>query len=206
MESVSFELILFAAESEEGARLSEILRTDVEEQTDCELSLDELEQLTGGVGLVDAMVSSSILMLIVSQSAGMFGQSMNALSQGRLRDGLNAAISSDLELVRQQVADWSSDTSMGGQLTYDPDPDTCSAGTLGESLLSDPSSGLSNGTTSVSLQQAPTPLQGMSVQRTISIDPSNKNLIHVSYTTSEGSSLAVQQNATLATPAQGWCA
>ena len=83
---------------------------------------------------------------------------------------------------------------------------TCDAGTLGQALLADPGSGLSTGTSTVSVSGAPTPLQGISIERTITVDPSNSNLIRVSYATSTGSSLAVEQNATLATPAQGWCA
>ena len=202
----AFDLIFYAANSEEGQRLARCTAIRPDETVDVELSLEELEQLTGGVGLVDAMVSSSVLMLIVSQSAGLFGQSMNALSKGRLRDGLNAAISADMELVRKSVAEWASDTSMGGQLTYAPDPATCDAGTLGQALLADPSSGLSTGTSTVSLNGAPTPLQGISIERTVAVDPNNPNLIHVSYATNAGSSIKVEQNATLATPAQGWCA
>ena len=204
--AATFDLWFYAANSEEGQQLAKRIANQPDERVDVELSLEELEQLTGGVGLVDAMVSSSILMLIVSQSAGLFGQSMNALSDGRLRDGLNAAISADMELVRKSVADWASDTSMGGQLTYAPDTATCNAGTLGQALLADPSSGLSAGTSTVSLSGAPTPLQGISIERTVAVDSSNSNLIHVSYSTSAGSSIAVEQNATLATPAQGWCA
>lgn len=202
----AFDLIFYAANSEEGLRLARrtVIRPD--ETVDVELSLEELEQLTGGVGLVDAMVSSSVLMLIVSQSAGLFGQSMNALSKGRLRDSLNLAISADMELVRKSVAEWASDTSMGGQLTYAPDPATCDAGTLGQALLADPSSGLSTGTSTVLLNGAPTPLQGISIERTVAVDPSNPNLIHVSYATNAASSMKVEQNTTLATPAQGWCA
>ena len=204
--AAAFDIFLYGATSEEGRRLALRTATRPDETVDVELSLEELEQLTGGVGLVDAMVSSSVLMLIVSQSAGLFGQSMNALSKGRLRDGLNAAISADMELVRKNVADWASDTSMGGQLTYAPDTATCDAGTLGQALLADPSSGLSAGTSTVSLSGAPTPLQGISIDRTITVDPSNSNLIHVSYATRAGSPIAVEQHATLATPAQGWCA
>ena len=178
----------------------------VDEHVDQELSLEELEELSGGVGLVDAMVSSSILMVIVSQSAGLFGASMNAIGNGQLRDGLNAAISADMELVRQDVADWASDSSMDGQLTYAPDVAECDAGTLGEALLNDQNSGLSSGTTQVSLSNAPTKLQGVQINRTISVDPDNANLIRISYATADGSAISVNQSTTLATPAQGWCA
>ena len=204
--AATFDLWFYAANSEEGQQLAKRIANQPDERVDVELSLEELEQLTGGVGLVDAMVSSSILMLIVSQSAGLFGQSMNAISEGRLRDGLNAAISADMELVRESVADWASETSMGGQLTYAPDAATCDAGTLGQALLADPDSGLSTGTSTVSLSGVPTPLQGITIERTITVDPSNSNLIHVSYSTSAESSMSVEQNTTLGTPAQGWCA
>ena len=187
-------------------QLRDLITALADEHVDHELSLEELEELTGGVGLVDAMVSSSILMVIVSQSAGLFGASMNAIGNGQLRDGLNAAISADMELVRQDVADWASDSSMGGQLTYDPDVTACDAGTLGTALLSDTDSGLSAGTTQLSMTEAPSKLQGVTINRTISVDPDNANLIKISYATADGSAISVNQSTTLSTPAQGWCA
>lgn len=187
-------------------QLRRLINSSVDENVDRELSLEELEELRGGVGLVDAMVSSSILMVVVSQSAGLFGNSMNALSKSQLRDGINGAISADIELVRHDVADWARDNSMDGQLRYDPDPTVCDAGTLGAALLADPGSGLAPGTTTVSLSNAPTKLQGVQINRTISVDPENSNLIRISYATGVGSPISVNQSSTLATPAQGWCA
>jgi hypothetical protein len=195
-----------AAEGITEAQLKRLLAAYCDEDVDQELSLQELEELSGGVGLVDAMVSSSILMVIVSQSAGLFGNSMNALNSSQLRDGINGAISADIELVRQDVADWASESSMDGQLTYAPDVAECDAGTLGEALLNDQNSGLSSGTTQVSLRNAPNKLQGVQINRTISVDPDNANLIRISYVTADGSAISVNQSTTLATPAQGWCA
>ena len=225
--SQDFELILLPTEGESSHYLSDKLQANLankfldkslleeqleklliqhsEEFEDRELSLDELEDLGGGLGLVDAMVSSSILMVIATQSLGLVGNSMSAMGKGQMRDGLNAAISADLELVRHNVAEWSKSTSVGGQLTYNPDNSACDAGTLATALLSDTSSGLEIGTEEVSLADAPTKLQGFTISRTINVDPDNSNLIRISYTT-DGGIINVEQNASMTTPAQGWCA
>ena len=185
--------------------LQKLLIQDNEEFEDRELSLDELEDLGGGLGLVDAMVSSSILMVIATQSVGLIGDSMSAMGKSQMRDGLNAAINADLELVRHNVADWAKSTTSDGQLTYNPDTGACDAGTLATALLADTDSGLDSGTEVVSLDNAPTKLQGVTINRTISVDPDNSNLIKISYSTS-GGSIDVEQNASMITPAQGWCA
>jgi len=185
--------------------LQKLLIQDNEEFEDRELSLDELEDLGGGLGLVDAMVSSSILMVIATQSLGLIGDSMSAMGKSQMRDGLNAAINADLELVRHNVADWAKSTTSDGQLTYNPDTGACDAGTLATALLADTDSGLDSGTEVVSLGNAPTKLQGVTINRTISVDPDNSNLIKISYSTS-GGSIDVEQNASMITPAQGWCA
>ena len=96
-------------------------------------------------------------------------------------------------------------TSVGGQLAYNPDNSACDAGTLATALLSDTSSGLEIGTEEVSLADAPTKLQGFTISRTINVDPDNSNLIRISYTT-DGGIINVEQNASMTTPAQGWCA
>ena len=184
--------------------LQKLLIQDNEEFEDRELSLDELEDLGGGLGLVDAMVSSSILMVIATQSLGLVGNSMSAMGKGQMRDGLNAAINADLELVRHNVASWAKSTTSDGQNTYNPNSSACDAGTLAAALLADTNSGLESGTEPVSLANAPTKLQGVTINRTIGVDPENSNLIKISYSTA-GGSIDVEQNASMVTPAQGWC-
>lgn len=201
-------LLPYGSDETRAASLRQLLQLTTaasDESIDQELTLEELEQLSAGVGLVDAMVSSSILMVVVSQSAGLFGSSMNALSNSQLRDGLNAAISADMERVRHEVADWASAASNDGQLAYAPSSEACDAGALGEALLLDKSSELPVAST-IDLSNAPTRLQGTTINRTISVDPDNKNLIRISYTTADGSPVSVTQKTTLVTPAQGWCA
>ena len=221
-----FELILLSTEGESSHYLSDKLQVNLaskfldkslleeqlkklliqhsEELEDRELSLDELEDLGGGLGLVDAMVSSSILMVIATQSLGLVGNSMSAMGKGQMRDGLNAAINADLELVRHNVASWAKSTTSDGQNTYNPNSSACDAGTLAAALLADTNSGLESGTEPVSLANAPTKLQGVTINRTIGVDPENSNLIKISYSTA-GGSIDVEQNASMVTPAQGWC-
>ena len=224
--SQDFELILLPTEGESSHYLSDKLQANLaskfldkslleeqlkklliqhsEELEDRELSLDELEDLGGGLGLVDAMVSSSILMVIATQSLGLVGNSMSAMGKGQMRDGLNAAINADLELVRHNVASWAKSTTSDGQNTYNPNSSACDAGTLAAALLADTNSGLESGTEPVSLANAPTKLQGVTINRTIGVDPENSNLIKISYSTA-GGSIDVEQNASMVTPAQGWC-
>ena len=222
-----FEIVLLPAENESIHSLSETLRKNLskdlpdqslleeqlqkllsqskEEFEDRELSLDELEDLSGGLGLVDAMVSSSILMVIATQSLGLIGDSMTAMGKSQMRDGLNTAINADLELVRHKIADWAKSTSSDGQLRYAPDSNACDAGTLATALLSDTNSGLETGSSQVSLANAPTELQGVTVNRTIGVDADNSNLIRINYST-EGGIIDAHRNASIITPAQGWCA
>ena len=224
--SQDFELILLPTEDQSSQYLSDKLQANLaskfldkslleeqleklliqhsEELEDRELSLDELEDLGGGLGLVDAMVSSSILMVIATQSLGLVGNSMSAMGKGQMRDGLNAAINADLELVRHNVASWAKSTTSDGQNTYNPNSSACDAGTLAAALLADTNSGLESGTEPVSLANAPTKLQGVTINRTIGVDPENSNLIKISYSTA-GGSIDVEQNASMVTPAQGWC-
>jgi len=143
-------------------------------------------------------VSSVLLMLVVSQSASLFSQSLGALGKARLRDGVNAAIAADLEQVRHEVFTWSADAtpSLDGQLSYSPLTAACDGGTLATQLLADRSTALPGQKTLTS---------GISIDRTISVDPDDANVLLVRYTTQSGSLVSVQQTTALVPPAQGWC-
>lgn len=180
------------------------LNGDSEPGWEGELTLDQLSNLRGGVGLVDAMVSSSILMVIVAQSTQLFGHSMDALGNGKLRDGLNAAISADLELVRHEVSDWARHSGADGQLAYQPTDEACRSATLGESLLADKQAQLPP-STSLDLTALSGDLKGVRVLRTMTVAPENRNLIKISYVTAPGSVVKVDHSAVLSPPAQGWC-
>jgi hypothetical protein len=152
------------------------------------------------------MVSSVLLMLVVSQSAGLFSQSIGALGKARLRDGVNAAIAADLEQVRHQVFTWSADATpkADGQLSYSPLKAACDAGTLATQLLADRPAALP-GQHSFTPGSDTSPLPGVTISRNISVDPDDTNVLLVRYTTSSGSLVSVQQTTALVPPAQGWC-
>jgi len=156
----------------------------------------------GGFSLTEAMVSSVLLMLVVSQSAGLFSQSLNALGKARLRDSVNAAIAADLEQVRHEVFTWAANTtaSVDGQLSYSPIASACNAGTLASALLTDRSATLP-AQSSVTSHAVP----GISIRRTITVDPSDTNVLLVRYSTSGSNLVTVDQNTALVPPAQGWC-
>ena len=152
------------------------------------------------------MVSSVLLMLVVSQSASLFSQSLGALGKARLRDGINAAIAADLEQVRHEVFTWAADTtpSLDGQLSYSPIASACNSGTLATQLLADRTAALPS-QRSFTPGSSSSPLPGVTISRSISVDPTDTNVLLVRYTTQSGSLVNVQQTTALVPPAQGWC-
>ena len=82
-----------------SAELLAALNAFTDENEAADLSLDELEQLSGGVGLPEALVSSTILMAMVAGASGSFVNSMGASSSSQIQDMLNAGIHSDIENV-----------------------------------------------------------------------------------------------------------
>ena len=130
--------------------------------------------------LTESLISSFILVGLATQTGKLFGDSMQALGESRLRDGINAAIHRDLEDVRQVVSAWKADGSMttNGQLAYLPDTANCNNGTLATSLLSDNTTTLP-ASSILNLFNSSTPLQGLQVSRTIGTSVGNSNLIQV---------------------------
>jgi len=158
-----------------------------------------------GFSQVEVLVGSALLMLAASQSLSLFSTSLQATGKAQLRDGLNAAIHSDLELVRHQVADWARGSSTDGQLSYAPSATACSQANLGTALLTEKASALP-ATGSLDLSSAPQQLRGITIHRSISTVSGNANLLQVSYSTGSNSPISVTQTTTLKIPAQGWCA
>ena len=87
-----------------SADLLTALNAFTDENEAADLSLDELEQLSGGVGLPEALVSSTILMAMVAGASGSFVNSMGASSNSQIQDMLNAGIHSDIENVRHDLS------------------------------------------------------------------------------------------------------
>lgn len=156
--------------------------------------------------ITESLISSFILVALTTQTGQLFGNSMQALGKGRLRDTINGAIHRDVENVRQIVASWKADTSMAtnGQLTYWPDLTQCNDGTLATALLSDNTNTLPE-THLLDLSETSTPFQGLQVRRTITTVDGNTNLIQVNYATQGSKTIHTERSATLSIPAQGWC-
>ena len=70
-----------------------------------DLSLDELESITGGVGLPEAMVSSCILMCMVSGASGMFANSMGTMSDSKIQDALNSGLNAKISNPKPWIKD-----------------------------------------------------------------------------------------------------
>ena len=170
-----------------------------------------------GFSLVEALVSSFLLMLAVSQSLRVFGFTMTALGASRIRDGLNAAIHADLEAVRNEVATWRLDTSVDGMTAYNLQgySEACKTNTLGTELLADkraqsPST-LEASVSAISLGDSSVPSKGSSVKRDITVfartdgGSGDGNLIQVAYATNSGSVVSIERKALISIPAQGWC-
>ena len=167
-----------------------------------------------GFSLVEALVSSFLLMLAVSQSLSIFGTTLSAMGKSRLRDSLNAAIHADLEAVRNQVADWALETPADGLTSYAPDSNSCDSNQLATALLDDKraeSTPQLVASTTLDLTASSIPTPGLAITRTIkpvgTADKSSGdgNLLEVDYSTNTNRLISIKRKSILMIPAQGWC-
>ena len=93
------------------------LNAFVNEDESSELSLEELAQISGGVGIPEALVSSTILMAMVAGASGLFCDSMGAVSNSQIQDALNAGVSANIENVRNDLSNRFLNTGTG---EYEP--------------------------------------------------------------------------------------
>ena len=165
--------------------LLDILNAFEDENTFEELDLDSLETISGGLGLPEAMISSTILMVMLSSASGLFADSMGAVNNTKVQDALNAGIGANIEEVRNDLA---------GHLLADTGEFTPggSCGALGQTFLDSV-----NHTTSGDDLLT---LGGTDVTRSITADG---NTITVNYSTSGSGTISTT---TMVSPAGGWCA
>ena len=153
-----------------------------------DLSLAELEQLTGGVGLPEALVSSTILMTMVAGTSGLFTNGINATGNSSIQDAINAGIRADIESIRHDLSNHNLDAATG---TYSP---TAEAGGIGQEFID-----------SLDLQdldqragiQTQEDFGGETVIRTMKADGDS---ITVTYSHSG----TPMQNTSMVVPASGW--
>ena len=99
------------------------------EDESSDLSIDQLEAINGGVGLPEALVSSTILMAMVAGASGVFVNSVEAVGDSQSQDLLNSAIHSNIESVRHQLTNHNFNEATG---TYNPQVES---GAIGEDFV-----------------------------------------------------------------------
>ena len=99
------------------------------ENESSDLSIDQLEQITGGVGLPEALVSSTILMAMVAGASGMFVNSVGAVGDSQSQDLINTTIHSNIESVRHQLTNHNYNEATG---MYNPQVES---GAIGEDFV-----------------------------------------------------------------------
>ena len=168
------------------------LNAFVNEDESSELSLEELAQISGGVGIPEALVSSTILMAMVAGASGLFSGSMGAVSNSQIQDALNAGVSANIENVRNELSNRFLNTGTG---EYEPTVSS-NLGADFLSTLSDDDGNSSNGI------QSSLSIGNEVVQRTITADG---NTIEITYTHTDASGVTSEvQGTTLVSPASGW--
>ena len=94
-----------------------------------DLNIDQLEAITGGVGLPEALVSSTILMAMVAGASGMFVNSVGAVGDSQSQDLINTTIHSNIESVRHQLTNHNYNEATG---MYNPQVES---GAIGEDFV-----------------------------------------------------------------------
>lgn len=167
------------------------LNAFVNEHESSELSLEELAQISGGVGMPEALVSSTILMAMVAAASGLFSNSMGAVSNSQIQDSLNAGVSANIENVRNDLSNRFLNTSTG---EYQPTPNiSANLGAEFLKTLSDNDGNSANGS------QENFTIGDQVVQRTITADG---NTIEISYT--HLGTMEQIDSTTMVSPAAGW--
>ena len=168
------------------------LNAFVNEDESSELSLEELAQISGGVGIPEALVSSTILMAMVAGASGLFSGSMGAISNSQIQDALNAGVSANIENVRNDLSNRFLNTSTG---EYEPTVSS-NLGADFLSTLSDDDGDSSNGS------QSSITIGNEVVQRTITADG---NTIEIKYTHTDAFGVTSEvEGTTMVSPATGW--
>ena len=166
-----------------------------------------------GFSLVEALVASFLLMLAVSQSMSIFGVTMTALGNSRLRDSLNAAVHADLESIRNEISSWASNSNIEGIISYSPDVQACKTNQLAQKIIDENMNNTKLKTVSSIAIETTTPLHGSIISRTTRVfssgsttpSPGEGNLIDVIYQSNSNSPIKIERRSILSIPAQGWC-
>ncbi len=171
--------------------LLQALNAFTDENEAADLTLEQLEDLSGGVGLPEALVSSTILMAMVAGACGCFADSMGAVQNSQVQDALNAGIHANIEQVRNDLASHDFNALTG---TYNP----AVASNIGQDFLD--KSGYVDDDPNTAGTQTIISIGGKNVIRNITAQDNNS--ISVEYTYEDTGSTV--QSTSMVAPAAGW--
>ena len=160
--------------------------------------------------------------MLLASGTNLYMESLGALRDSRMRDGINSAIQDDLEEIRNTMEGFRADTSTNGMLVYYPDSDpdqlthlasdadqmalnfiVDNAGTFGAigDVDGDGSDDLQGDLPTSNLSDH---LAGITITRTISVVSGSPHLIQVTYTSQGNSKITTEHKSEMAFPAQSW--
>jgi len=158
-----------------------------------------------GFSLTESLIAATVLLGVTNMSATFFTKSSQQLQQASLRDSVHAAIEQDLEQNRRSVALWKSNHHTGsGQISYAPPEAACNSRTLASALLNDSEANLQS-SYDIDLSNLKIPTQDLQIKAELAANPNNGNLLQVNYSSNATGPFAINKQAQLLPPAQGWC-
>ena len=158
-----------------------------------------------GFSLTESLIAATVLLGVTNMSATFFTKSSQQLQQASLRDSVHAAIEQDLEQIRRSMALWKTNHhTESGQISYAPPEAACSSRTLASTLLNDSQATIQS-SYDIDLSTIKIPTQGLTIKAELAANPNNGNLLQVTYSSNATGPLAINKQAQLLPPAQGWC-
>lgn len=158
-----------------------------------------------GFSLTESLIAATVLLGVTNMSATFFTKSSQQLHQASLRDSVHAAIEEDLEQIRRSMALWKTNHhTESGQISYAPPEAACSTRTLASTLLNDSEANLQS-SYDIDLSTIKIPTEGLQIKAELAANPNNGNLLQVNYSSNATGPLAINKQAQLLPPAQGWC-
>jgi len=176
----------------------------------------------GGYSLPEVMIASTVLALVVVNSAGILTRSGGSYTRSRERDAISALIGKDLEAVRAASFNYRRcdpspvtgepagctaarlNSFADGQITFVPDAALCTAGTLAENLKSTQASLTSTSSLVIPQSIAGVSLNGVTINRAISASGNELTVKYSSSSLNSGNTPSYQQS-TIVPEATGWC-
>jgi hypothetical protein len=169
--------------------------------------------------MTESLISSIILVILVINSGTLYGKSTNALYQSRKNDNVVTTIFADLDYLQQcvslyglenvvdaSVPQWDcrnielSQIMPYGQLNYKPDEQICFDNKLASDVLNTHILPLNN--SSNINNDLP---DNLKITRYVDVEPTNGNLLRVTYTTIRDNYEDMIQSYVIPIPAHGWC-